>query len=111
MVKKNALKTRLIVIAIVLLMTIIATIGYIVMGSAKIHDKAQEYLKHKGYTQTEITNIDVKHSFLNIILSYDEWVIIVKFTDEPDTIYSFTYKDKAIIIRGVSGAISRKDFF
>ena len=102
--KKNAIKISLIMVATVLLLTIISTVGYVIIGRAKIHDKAQEYLRHKGYTQTENMNIDVKHSFLNIILSYDEWVIHVKFTDEQDTIYYFTYKDNAIIPRGFSGA-------
>ena len=68
-----------------------------------------EYLEEKGYMHTEIQSIDVNHSFLNIILSYNEWSIAVVYTDEPTSIYYYHIKNGSIVEDGVSGTTDKED--
>jgi hypothetical protein len=42
-----------------------------------------------GYKETEIKDIDVIHSFLNKLLSYDEWWVSVTFADETEVKYNY----------------------
>lgn len=46
--------------------------------------------------------IDIMHSYINRILSYNEWRISVEFEKEPDMFFWFTYKEGKIIYQGVS---------
>lgn len=68
-----------------------------------------EYLECGRYTAEQIKNIDVNHSFLNIILSYNEWIIKVQYVDEPNAIYSHTIKDGKIVETGVSDDVDKED--
>ena len=36
-------------------------------------------LEYKGYTAQDVSEIKIKHSYLNRILSYNEWIISVEF--------------------------------
>lgn len=49
-----------------------------------------------------ISEIKIKHSYLNRILSYNEWRISVEFVEEPNVLFWFTYRDGKIIFQGVS---------
>jgi len=46
--------------------------------------------------------MEIKHSFLNKILFYNEWIILVEFESESDIIFAFTYRNKEIIKQGVT---------
>ena len=59
-------------------------------------------LEYRGYTAQDIGEIKIKHSYLNRILSYNEWRISVEFVGEPDVLFWFTYRDDKIIFQGVS---------
>lgn len=59
-------------------------------------------LEYRGYTPQDVSEIKIKHSYLNRILSYNEWRISVEFEEEPDVFFWFTYRDKKIIFQGVS---------
>ena len=60
------------------------------------------FLETKGYTKSDISNMEIKHSFLNKILFYNEWIILVEFESESDIIFAFTYRNKEIIKQGVT---------
>lgn len=59
-------------------------------------------LEYRGYTAQDISEIKIKHSYLNRILSYNEWRISVEFEKEPNILFWFTYRDNKIIFQGVS---------
>lgn len=94
MKKKYILFIIIIIIAIMLFYKLI--VGNI------IKNKTYDYLESKGYMQEDISSIEIKHSFLNKLLSYNEWRIFVEFNSEPNVIFAFTYRNKEIIKQGVS---------
>ena len=59
-------------------------------------------LENRGYTSQDVEKIEIKHSYLNRILSYNEWRISVEFEQEPDVLFWFTYRNDAIVFQGVS---------
>ena len=59
-------------------------------------------LEYRGYTAQDVREIKIKHSYLNRILSYNEWRISVEFAEEPNVLFWFTYRDDKIIFQGVS---------
>ena len=59
-------------------------------------------LEYRGYTAQDISEIKIKHSYLNRILSYNEWRISVEFVEEPNVLFWFTYRDDKIVFQGVS---------
>ena len=59
-------------------------------------------LENRGYTSQDVEEVEIKHSYLNRILSYNEWRISVEFEQEPDVLFWFTYRNNAIVFQGVS---------
>lgn len=59
-------------------------------------------LEYRGYTTQDISEVKIKHSYMNQILSYNEWRISVEFKNQPDILFWFTYRDNEIIFQGVS---------
>ena len=59
-------------------------------------------LEYRGYAAQDVREIKIKHSYLNRILSYNEWRISVEFAEEPDVLFWFTYRDGKIVFQGVS---------
>lgn len=59
-------------------------------------------LEYRGYTAEDVSEIKIKHSYLNRILSYNEWRISVEFEKKPGIFFWFTYRDAKIIFQGVS---------
>ena len=59
-------------------------------------------LEYRGYTAQDVSEIKIKHSYLNRFLSYNEWIISVEFKRKPDILFRFTYRDDKIIFEGVS---------
>ena len=59
-------------------------------------------LEYRGYTTQDISEVKIKHSYMNRILSYNEWRISVEFEKKPNILFWFTYRDNKIIFQGVS---------
>ena len=59
-------------------------------------------LEYRGYVARDISELKIKHSYLNRLLSYNEWRISVEFVKVPDVLFWFTYRDDKIIFQGVS---------
>ena len=77
----------------------ISGIVYVISGSATRNSNVLAYLEDKGYSSTEIRSVDIEHSFMNIILSYREWIAYVEFEDEIGIIYHY-YFDESKISQG-----------
>ena len=92
---------KYIVLIILIIITII--LSYKAIFRNIIKNKTYDYLETKGYIKEDIRNIEIKHSFLNKLLSYNEWRIFVEFESNPNIIFAFTYRNKEIIKQGVSG--------
>ena len=83
----------------------IACTIYVVTGSASREKSVSEYLQTRGYSVSEIRSIKVQHSFLNIILGYQEWGAMVEFEDEPAVFYHYGFGKNAEVSQGgVSGS-------
>lgn len=90
-------KPKLKILFLVIVITAVLLIGYVKIGTNVIYNKVEKHLiENRGYTNEDINNISIKHSFLNIILSYQEWIIHVTFKDEPEAEYGYYYKDGKI---------------
>jgi len=96
-------KTVIAVILAITLMIILAIFSYVAINKIHINLKMEDYLTNRGYNGSVVKSIEVKHSFLNVVLSYNEWVIWVRYTDEPKAIYFYTYKKGTISPTGVAG--------
>ena len=59
-------------------------------------------LEYRGYRTQDVSELKIKHSYLNRILSYNEWRISVEFVEEPNVLFWFTYRNDKIIFQGVS---------
>ena len=59
-------------------------------------------LEYRGYMAQDVREMKIKHSYLNRMLSYNEWRISVEFEKEPDIFFWFTYRENKIIFQGVS---------
>jgi len=103
------MKRKGIILAGIVVVIILSCVIYVFTGTKKAEKLMWEYLNEKGYTTTQIQSIDVNHSFLNIILSYNEWNIAVVYTDEPTSIYNYHIKNYNIVEGGVSGTTDKED--
>lgn len=59
-------------------------------------------LEYRGYTAQDVRKIEIKHSYMNRLLGYDEWIISVEFKKVPDILFRFTYRDDKVLFQGVS---------
>ena len=103
------MKKALIIFATVLVIVVISSFLYVFIGEKNAEKLVWEHLENKGYTTEQIKSIDINHSFLNVILSYNEWNIKVQYIDEPDAIYGYTIKDGKIVETGVTGDVDKED--
>ncbi|MBQ9988969.1 MAG: hypothetical protein IJP30_04455 [Clostridia bacterium] len=89
--------------AIVVLAAIIVALSLNVLVQQKfIKTYTYTELEHRGYTAQDIKEINILHSYLNRLLSYNEWRISVEFKAEPGIFFWFTYRNKQIVFQGVS---------
>lgn len=96
------MKKKNIKILTVMFIIIIIIVAYKVIGGNSIKNKTYNYLESKGYVEDDIYEIEIKHSFLNKLLSYNEWRVFVEFKSEPGIIFAFTYRNKEIVRQGVT---------
>ncbi|MBS6953338.1 MAG: hypothetical protein KH230_08885 [Enterocloster asparagiformis] len=92
-----------------ILVIALAIVSYKLIASNSIKDKTYSHLETIGYTQNDIDNVEIKHSFINKLLGYNEWRIFVEFESEPDIIFAFTYRDRQIIRQGITSKVTQLD--
>lgn len=75
-----------------------------------IKKKTYEYLETKNCLKKEFYKIKVKHSFLNKVLSYDEWNLNVNLYGKYE--YTFTYKNNEVLLKGINDQekISKEEY-
>ncbi len=103
-VKKSTLILSIITI-LVLALYVIST-QYIKTNTKKFHSLTEIHLIERGYSKEDINSIEVSHSYLARILSYEEWNISVAFKDEPEAIYYYSYRNNKVEQSGVSGRLN-----
>ena len=95
-------KKKAFIIGVVVLVVIVFALNlnvFVVKKFIKTYTYAE--LENRGYTAQDVSEIIIKHSYLNRILSYNEWIISLEFRKEPDILFAFTYRDDKIIFEGV----------
>ena len=96
-------KKKVFMISVVVLVVILFALNLNVLVMQKfIKTYTYTELEYRGYTTQDVSEIKITHSYLNRILSYNEWIISVEFEKEPDILFQFTYQDDKIIFEGVS---------
>ena len=95
---KKAFKT----IIIVLLILIILLYLNVLIQKKFIKTYTYTELENRGYTPQDVSEIKIDHSYINRILSYNEWRISLEFEEKPDILFWFTYRENKIIFQGVS---------
>lgn len=106
---KNKTKKVITACSALLALVILSGALYVGIGRNNIRNKTWNYLKQKNYSEADIQSIEVKHSFANIILSYNEWSVRVVYEDEPTSVYIYTLRDGDIDESGVSGTTDKED--
>ncbi len=89
-------------IIIILLVFIVGLCLNVLIQRKFIKTYTYTELENRGYIAQDVSEIKINHSYLNKILSYNEWRISVEFKKEPDILFWFTYRDDKIIFQGVS---------
>lgn len=91
-------------ITIIMILTALIVVLYLNIFVQQKFIKTYTYteLEYRGYSAQDVSEITIKHSYLNRILSYNEWRISVEFEKEPNILFWFTYRDDKIIFQGVS---------
>ena len=96
-------KKKAFIIGVVVLVVIVFALNLNVFVVKKfIKTYTYTELENRGYTAQDVSEIIIKHSYLNRILSYNEWIISVEFKKEPDVLFRFTYRNDKIVFEGVS---------
>ncbi len=103
------MKKIMLTIGVLLAVSIVSVFLYVGLGSLHIENRTREQLKQENYTEADIRSINVRHSFANLLLSYNEWSIDVVFADEPTSVYHYTLRDGSIVQSGVSGTTEKED--
>ena len=98
------MKRKKIIILGIIVLIVIILIMYLNVFVQRKFIKTYTYteLEYRGYTAQDIREIKIKHSYLNRLLSYNEWRISVEFEKEPNILFWFTYRDNKIVFQGVS---------
>ncbi len=93
------------------LLAIAIAAGFLVSSARtkRVEELMWSYLEDRGYDREEILAVEVGHSYLSVILSYDEWAIRVQYVDEPQASYFYTIKDGEIKSAGVSGSVDKEN--
>lgn len=96
-------KKKALIISVVVLAAIVFALNlnaFVMQKFIKTYTYTE--LEYRGYTTQDIREINITHSYLNRILSYNEWLISVEFKKEPGILFKFTYRDDKIAFEGVS---------
>lgn len=97
----SGMKRKKIVVAAVILVAVVLCLNVLVQRRF-IRTYTYTELEYRGYAAQDVGEIKIKHSYLNRLLSYNEWRISVEFAQVPDVFFWLTYRDGTIIFQGVS---------
>lgn len=86
---------------IILMIVVIGVIAYVGLCRCIIMNRVNKYIAAKGYSISNIKDLDIRRSFLNRVLGYDEWGILVEFDKAPDVFFCFSYRKGEVSFEGV----------
>lgn len=90
-------KTVLTIIFILVLFTVGVVTASVVTYERKITSVLKQYLYvEKRYSVTEVKEINVSYHLGRLIFGYDPYVSSVVFSNEPNTIYYFDFRNNKI---------------
>ena len=93
------------VIAASIILAALISVGLLTnSNSTTVKNKVLDYLHEYGYSESDISEIQVKRSYMNLLWSYNEWDIQVEYHDQPGVIYHYAVKNGGVVHSGVSGA-------
>ena len=75
------MKSRKMIITTIIALAVITVVLFLNVLVKQKFIKTYTYaeLEYRGYTAQDISEVKIKHSYLNRILSYNEWRISVEF--------------------------------
>lgn len=80
-------KRMVIIIMAIILTAFLVAVLYPHFGRIQIENSIYHFLCKDGYTESEISCIEVGHSYINGLLGYGQWYTHIYFTDEPNVEY------------------------
>ncbi len=98
---------KIVMISLAVVLFASAIVSHKVFAGKSIENKTYSHLESLGYVQEDIEDIEIKHSFVNKVLGYNEWRIFVEFEKEPDIIFAFTYRDDQIMRQGITSRVTQ----
>lgn len=97
------MKNKKVLPAITILLAVsVALCLKVYVGSKFIKTYTYTEIEYRGYTSKDVKEIKIDHSYIRLLLGYNEWRISTEFKEEPDVLFWFSYRDKKIIFEGVS---------
>lgn len=105
---KTVKKKTIIISAIIIILVVAIGIVYVWSSSERIEVQTHSYLLDKGYTNEDISTINVSFSFVALLTAKCEWTSAVVFMDELDVKYYFTLEKDKIVSAGISGEAPEK---
>ena len=93
------MKRRKMIITTIIVLAVITVVLCLNVWVQQKFIKTYTYteLEYRGYTAQDISEVKIKHSYMNRILSYNEWRISVEFKKQLAILFWFTYRDNEII--------------
>ena len=98
------MRTKKLLTATLLFLIMVTVVLCLNVFVQKMFIKTYTYteLEYRGYLAQDVSEIEIKHSYLNRILGFNEWRISVEFEEEPNVLFWFTYQNDKVIFQGVS---------
>lgn len=83
------MKSRKMIITTIIALAVITVVLCLNVWVQQKFIKTYTYteLEYRGYTAQDISEVKIKHSYLNRILSYNEWRISVEFKKQPAILF------------------------
>lgn len=92
-------KVLLGIISVFLIITITCAI-YLQYGHTTKKNNLYAYLENKGYSEDEIYEVKINHSFFHRFTDYPEWWATVEFEDEQGIVYEYYFNTRRGIAQG-----------
>lgn len=92
-----------IVISVAIIFVSAYTVKVIIHERESVSAIQHHLFVEKQYKATEIAKINVSYHLDSLIKGYEPFIINVIFSDEPDAIYYYVYKENKVSQSGVGG--------
>ncbi len=80
-------KRIIIIVFVTILIALLIVVLYPQLGKNAIEKSTYDFLYKDGYVESEISSVEVRHSYINGLLGYGQWHTSIYFADEPKVEY------------------------